>query len=209
MLTTIEHALDRKAPKLGYLIHRIMNTYARAGFSVHTILMDNELKKIKNHVHTTLTTPAASEHVGEIERRIWFIKEHCRGIICTFPYAQIPQIMLIYLLHHVVMLLNNFPVANGISDLFSPHEILQHNKLDVKYHCIAPFGSYCEGHEDNAPTNSMQSHGLPAICLGPTGNKQGTYSFLNLLTGLPNSLLLILLSNVSILLLTTLVYLPH
>jgi hypothetical protein len=26
--------------------------------------------------------------------------------------------------------------------------------------------------------------GIPAICLGPTGNIQGTYSFLNLLTGL-------------------------
>ena len=28
----------------------------------------------------------------------------------------------------------------------------------------------------------MQSHGIPTICLGPTGNKQGTYSFLNLST---------------------------
>ena len=46
------------------------------------------------------------------------------------------------------------------------------------------FGSYCEVHEDNAPTNSMKSRGLPAICLGPTGNIQGTYSFLNLSTGL-------------------------
>jgi len=180
MLTTIEHALDRKAPKLGYLIHRIMNTYARAGFNVHTILMDNKFEKIKDHVHATLNTHTASKHVGEIERRIWVIKERCRGIICTLPYAQIPQIMLIYLLHHVVMWLNNFPAANGISDRFSPLEILQHNKLEVKYHYIA----HCEVHEDNTPTNSMQSRSLPAICLGPTGNKQGTYSFLNLLTGL-------------------------
>ena len=134
MLTTIEHAPDRKAPKLGYLIHRIMNTYACAGFNVHTILMDNEFEKIKDHVHATLNTTAASEHVGEIERRIRVIKERCRGIICTLPYAQIPRIMLIYLLHHVVMWLNNFPAANGISDRFSPREILQHNKLEVKYH---------------------------------------------------------------------------
>jgi hypothetical protein len=161
-----------------------MNTYARAGFNVHTILMDNEFEKIKDHVHATLNTPVASKHVGEIERRIRDIKERCRGIICTLPYAQIPRIMLIYLLHHMVMWLNNFPAANGISDRFSPREILQHDKLEVKYHCIAPFGSYCEVHEDNAPTNIMESRGLPAICLGPTGNKQGTYSFLNLLTGL-------------------------
>ena len=120
MLTTIEHAPDRKAPKLGYLIHRIMNTYARAGFNVHTILMDNEFEKIRDHVNATLNTPAASEHVGEIERRIRVIKERCRGIICTLPYAQIPRIMLIYLLHHVVMWLNNFPLANGISTRYSP-----------------------------------------------------------------------------------------
>jgi len=124
------------------------------------------------------------EHVGEIEHRIRVIKERCRGIICTLPYAQIPRIMLIYLLHHVVMWLNNIPAANGISNRFSPRKILQHNKLDVKHHCLAPFGSYCEVHEDNAPTNSMKSRGLPAICLGPTGNIKGTYSFLNHLMGL-------------------------
>ena len=85
MLMTIEHAPDHKAPKLGYLIHRIMNTYARAGFNVHTIHMDNEFEKIKDHVQATLNTPAASEHVGEIERRIRVFKERCRGIICPDP----------------------------------------------------------------------------------------------------------------------------
>ena len=29
----------------------------------------------------------------------------------------------------------------------------------------------------------MQSRTMPAICLGPTGNMQGTYNFLNLTTG--------------------------
>ena len=60
MLTTIENAPDRKALKLGYLLHRIMNTYARAGFNVHTILMDNEFEKDRDYVHATLKTTAAS-----------------------------------------------------------------------------------------------------------------------------------------------------
>ena len=111
-----------------------MNTYARAGFNVHTILMDNELEKVRDQVNATLNTPAAVEHIVKIERRICVIKERCRGIICTLPYAQIPRIMLIYLLHHVVMWLNNFPAANGISTRYSPREILQHNKLSVKHH---------------------------------------------------------------------------
>jgi hypothetical protein len=184
-LTTIEHVPQRTASKLGLLLHRIINIYARAGFTVQTILMDNEFEKVKDHVlHATLNTPAASEHIGDIERRIRVIKEHCRGIICTLPYTHLPQIMLVHLLHHVVMWLNNFPVENGISDHFSPRKIILRHKLDVKHHCHIPFGAYCEVHEENTPTNSMKLRGIPAICLGPTGNLQGTYSFLNLATGL-------------------------
>jgi len=82
------------------------------------------------------------------------------------------------------MWLNNFPLAGGISDRFSPKEIILRHRLDAKHHCRAPFGAYCETHEENMPTNSMKTRGLPSICLGPTGNLQGTYNFLNLSSGL-------------------------
>ena len=39
-------------------------------------------------------------------------------------------------------------------------------------------------HKDNKPTNSMHSRALPTICLGPTGKFQGSYNFLNLISGL-------------------------
>jgi hypothetical protein len=184
-LITIEHVPQRTAPKLGYLLQRILRVYARAGFTVQTILMDNEFEKVKDHIpEANLNTPAASEHIGEIERKIRIIKERSRGILCTLPYSQFPQQLLIHLLHHIVMWLNNFPVAGGISDRFSPREIILRHRLDAKNHCRAPFGAYCETHEDNKPTNSMKSRGLPTICLGPTGNIQGTYHFLNLSSGL-------------------------
>jgi hypothetical protein len=157
-LTTIEHVPQRTAAKLGSLLQRIINVYARAGFTVRTILMDNEFEKVKDHLpHVTLNTTAAAEHVGDIERRIRVIKECCRGIICTLPYRRLPQVMLIHLLHHVVMWLNNFPVVHGISRRFSPREIILRHKLDYKHHCRAPFGAYCEVHEENLPTNSMKS----------------------------------------------------
>ena len=147
--------------------------------------MDNEINKVTDHVpNVIVNTPAASEHVGDIERRIRVIKERSRGIICTLPYTPFPQIMLVHLLHYAVMWLNNFPVKTGVSDRYSPCEIILCHKLNFKNHCRAPFGSYCEVHEKNSPTISTKSHGLPAICLGPTGNIQGTYSFLNLSTGL-------------------------
>lgn len=184
-LTTIEFIPRCSASKLGFLLQRIMTVYARAGFTVQTILMDNEFSKVTDHTPNVLiNTTAASEHVGDIERRIRVIKERCRGILCTLPYARLPQIMLVHLLHHVVMWLNNFPVKNGVSDRFSPREIILRHKLNYKKHCRAPFGSYCEVHEDNYPTNSTKSRGIPTICLGPTGNIQGTHSFLNLSTGL-------------------------
>jgi hypothetical protein len=92
--------------------------------------------------------------------------------------------MLVQLLHFVVMWLNNFPVANGISSTYSPREIVTRHHLDYKHHCRAPFGAYCETHEENTPTNDMSTRGCPSKCLGTTGNIQGTYNFLSLISGL-------------------------
>ena len=107
-LITIEHAPHRKAPQLGHLLQRIITVYApvfaRAGFQVCTILMDNEFEKVRDHVPmVAMNTPAAAEHVAEIERRICTIKEHCRAITCTLPYKALPNQVLIRLLHFVVM----------------------------------------------------------------------------------------------------------
>ena len=45
-LTTIEFVPRCSASKLGFLLQRIMTVYARAGFTVQTILMDNEFNKV-------------------------------------------------------------------------------------------------------------------------------------------------------------------
>ncbi len=68
-LITIEHAPKRTASKLGHLLQRIINVYAKAGFHIRLILMDNEFKKVRDHVpHVDMNTPAAAEHLTEIER---------------------------------------------------------------------------------------------------------------------------------------------
>jgi hypothetical protein len=68
-----------------------------------------------------MNTPAAAEHVAEIERRIRTIKERCRAIMCTLPYKALPNLIIIQLLHFAVMVwLNNMPSATGISTQFSP-----------------------------------------------------------------------------------------
>jgi hypothetical protein len=173
-LITIEHVPQRTASKLGYLLQRIVRVYARAGFTVQTILMDNEFEKVRDHVHeTVLNIPVAAEQIREIERKIRVIKKRSRGILCMLPYTHFPQQMLIHRLHHIVMWLNNFPVAGRVLDRFSPRELI-----------LRPFGAYCEVYKDNTPTNTMKTRGIPAICLGPTGNIQGTYQFPNLASGL-------------------------
>ncbi len=69
-LITIEHAPSpQTASSLGSLLQRIVHVYARAGFTVQTILMDIEFKKVRDHVPMLhVNTPAASQHVGDIER---------------------------------------------------------------------------------------------------------------------------------------------
>jgi hypothetical protein len=45
-LITIEHAPKCTASKLGYLLQRIVNVYARAGLRVRMVLMDNEFESV-------------------------------------------------------------------------------------------------------------------------------------------------------------------
>jgi hypothetical protein len=146
--------------------------------------MDNKFEPVCEHVPSAnMNTPAAAEHIAEIEWNIRYIKERAHGILCTLPYPALPTQTLIHLLHFVVMWLNNFPSATGILTHYSPWELIVCDRLDFKKHCRALFGSYCKVHKENMPTNSIRTCGGPAICLGPTGNRQGSYFFFSLVTG--------------------------
>ena len=57
------------------------------------------------------------------------------------------------------------------------------NNIDFKKRCKIEFGAYVEAYEKKFPLNSTQSHTEPVICLGPTGNLQCSYWFLNIRTG--------------------------
>ncbi len=56
----------------------------------------------------------------------------------------------------------------GISEKYSPREIVTKRVLDFEKHCKGQFGEYCEAHADPDVTNGMQSRTYPAIYLGPT-----------------------------------------
>ncbi len=70
----------------------------------------------------------------------------------------------------------------GISEKWSPREIVSRHKLDAKMHCKVSFGAYCKVHVNPDITNMMEPRTRWVICLGPTGNMQGSYKFLSLST---------------------------
>ena len=75
-----------------------------------------------------------------------------------------------------------FPAKGGIPNV-SPRTLMTGIKLDYSKHCRLPFGSYVQVHDEPRPTNSPTARTVRAITLGPTGNLQGGYKFLNLRTG--------------------------
>jgi hypothetical protein len=183
-LITIEFLPSRTAKRLASSIERVVRIHAKAGFVVQTSMMDMEFEKLKDLLpRITLNTTAAREHVGEIERKIRVIKERARGTISVLPYQMLPKLLIIKLMHFCLMWLISFPVKSGISEKYSPRKLVSKHKLDAELHCKSPFGSYCEIHTDPDITNTMEPRTRWAICLGPTGNLQGSYKFMSLTTG--------------------------
>jgi hypothetical protein len=179
-LVTTKFTPSCTAKQLAAGITRMIDLYARGGFQVGTVLMDNEFKKLRNLVPIlAINTTAAREHVPEVERKIRLIKERGRGILNTLPFKKMPRLILIELIYHVVLWLNAFPAKSGVSETLSPRSIVYRHK-DFAKHCKSPFGTYCEVHDDPTRTNTMATRSTPATVLGPTGNLQGTYKFLNL-----------------------------
>ena len=124
-LVTIEHLPSRTAKRLAHTLERVFKIYGTAGFVVQTAMMDMEFEKLKTLMpHVALNTTVVQEHVGEIERKIRVIKERARGTLNTLPYKKLPKLMVIELLHFCVMWMNSFPVKSGISEKWSPQELV-------------------------------------------------------------------------------------
>jgi hypothetical protein len=128
-------------------------------------------------------TTAAREHVSKVERCIHTIKERVRGLMTMLLFTHIPRCMKIEFVYFIVLWLKAFPVRTGISDWFSPPEILVRWQLDYKKHCRVLPGTYCEIHNKPDPSNSMVACTHKGIALGPTGNLQGSMKFNCLNTG--------------------------
>ncbi len=83
----------------------------------------------------------------------------------------------------VVLWLNNFTPKSGVSDIYSPRQIVLGTKLDMKKHCKIEFGAYAQVFVDASITNTMRERTEGCICLGPVDNLQGSVYFMKLSTG--------------------------
>ncbi len=155
-LVTIEYLPSRTAKRLVHTLRRVFGIYRTGGYVIQTTLMDIEFEKLKPMFpEIVLNTTAAREHKGMVERKIRVLKERARGTFNTLPYPKLPKMMVIKLMHFCTMWMNFFPVRSGISEKWSPRELVSRTRLDTKLHCRAPFGSYCETHEDPDITNTL------------------------------------------------------
>ncbi len=90
--------------------------------------------------------------------------------------------MLIEMINHLVLWLNAFPPKGRVSEMISPRMIVIGVPFDYNKHCKWAFGTYGQTSEEPKPSNTQVGQSLSAICLGPKGNLQGSYKFLNLWT---------------------------
>ena len=167
-------------------VKKVVSTYRRGGLRPKIILADGafdttEIKNALGLLGMKLNPTSREEHVGDIERYIRTIKERMRCVYNTLPFKFVPRIMVMELGKFAVYWLNSFPAKNGISERSSPRVLVTGEDIDFNKHCQYEFGQYVQVHEPH--NNTMQARTVGAIALRPTGNKQGGYYFMSLVTG--------------------------
>ena len=140
------------------------------------MLADFEFESIRTVIAVlviNLNTISASEHVGDIEHFLRVLKERLRGLASTLPFTKYPKMMKREMVHFCLFRLNIFARKGSISDHIGPGILVDGTEADFNVHCRVPFGSYCQTHEENTPTNTNAPHTIGAITLSHSRNFQG------------------------------------
>ena len=177
---TVEALPDRKINTVANKLKSVLNLYKHRGFNISSILADGEFEKLRPWF-PQINTCAENEHVPDVERYIRTIKDSTRSTYNMLPFTRITRIMLIQLVKNAVFWLNSFPSKDGVSSQHSPRRIMVGYEVSYTKHVRLPYGAYVQTHENHS--NDMSQRTMGAICLGPTGNRQGGHWFLSLTSG--------------------------
>ena len=100
-----------------------------------------------------VNTNSAREHVPEIERQIFLIKERVRCTTSDFPFDPVPRLVLIHVVYTCVMWINDIPRKAGAFQWISPCEIVTGRTVNYKRDFWACIGGYVEASTDEIGTN--------------------------------------------------------
>ena len=183
---SVTHLQNRKIQTIFKALKAMHNYYLQRGFQIVFIKGDGEFKPLDGMMSDLYGAPklnlsSANEHVPEIERKIWVIKERVRAVVYSLPVNALPAVVLVNAVLFVTKQLNLFPVKGGISNQFSPKQIMTGEVVHYKF-CSVPFGQYCQISEEGHPRNGLGARTQGAIALGPSGNVQGGHKFYTLNT---------------------------
>ncbi|KAG7364548.1 reverse transcriptase RNA-dependent DNA polymerase [Nitzschia inconspicua] len=160
------------------VLAKVVLLYTNAGFTIKMIHADSEYRAVleyfknsSNKIDYNLAT--ANEHVPQAERNIRTIKERVRATYHSLPFKAIPKLFIKELMAETANKLNFFPPKNGVSEYYSPREILSHQRLDYTKNCTIPQFSYVQAYDEPEPRNSQAARSLDCIYLRPVNNLQG------------------------------------
>ncbi len=112
-------------------------------------------------------------------RHIPFLNEKIRSLCHSLPFEQVPGIMVVCMVLHIVKFVNGFPQRGGGVKHYSPGEIMTGRRLHANDLQLA-FGIYCQVAENVEPSNSLAPRTRAAILLGNSGSLSGNQLFLAL-----------------------------
>ena len=173
---------DRTKETMLSFVNKSILEYTARGFEVVDIHADKEFECLRESLgNVSLEICDPDEHVLEVERSIWTMKETMQATAHGLPYRRLPKVMVTELVAMATQCLNGFPKEDGVSEHMSPHLIvtgwarMDYNKIPLE------FGSYIQLLDRSV--NMIRSWTIGAIALNPTGDENGTYCFMSLKTG--------------------------
>ena len=152
----------------------VLRLYNANGFTVSKIYCDNEFRPLFEAIIDDLEVDVeyspAKAHVPEAERNNRTLKERIRAAYHRLPFKALPKAIMKILVMEAARKLNYFPAKYGISQHYSPRQIMHQQTLDYEKHCKFVFGSYVQAHDEPAPTNTQAARTIDAIYLRPVDN---------------------------------------
>ena len=166
-------------------LKKVVNTYNARGVKLRQINADNEFRVLEDDIgDIQLNIVAAGEHVGNVERSIRTLKEYTRCHVHRLPYKRYPIEMVCGAVRKSIKDINNEVANDGVSDELSPATIIE-GIAGPSYKEILKlnFGDYVQAHVPANKTNDNEPRTTGAIALYPSGNAQGSWYFMSLVTG--------------------------